>query len=322
MTPIEYLEDYFEDGNRLYVKRDDLLPFSYGGNKVRIAREFVADMYRKGKDSLIFYGDRRSNLCRVLANICFIEKIPALMIATGEHVTSSREPFNSCLIRSFKVPVIDCEKNQIAGAVDEAMRRLEAEGRRPYYIYGNRLGQGNEGVAARAYAGAYGEIKAYEKEKGETFDLIAVPYGTGATLSGLIAGSLEKGDKRDILGISISSRTYERAFGLLRDGIEAYFRDRKKENPEYRLPDADTESVIQLETAYNKGGYGLYDQDVEAVIDRCLKAYGMPLDPTYTAKALWGLGRYLKDHEIRDKKVLFIHTGGLPLHFDYLAEKG
>ena len=29
---------------RLYVKRDDLIPYAFGGNKVRIAAEFMDDM--------------------------------------------------------------------------------------------------------------------------------------------------------------------------------------------------------------------------------------------------------------------------------------
>lgn len=317
-TPIIQLEGYFQEGIQLYIKRDDLIPFSFGGNKVRIAREFVRDMREKGADALIFYGDRRSNLCRVLANICYIEKIPSIMIATSEHQESDMEPFNSRLIKSFDVPILECEKTEIAETVDKAFAILKKDGHTPYYIYGNRFGQGNEGTAAGAYAKAYGEIRDYEEEWGENFDLIATPYGTGATLSGLIAGAIERGDDRDILGISISSRTYGRAYGLLKDGIESYF-DGKKDGRK-SLP-SDFEKMIHLETAYNKGGYGLYDQDIENVIDRCLKEYGMPMDPTYTAKALWGLEEYLKDHDIKDKKVLFIHTGGLPLHFDYLSEK-
>ena len=39
-TPIQFLwED--EQGNRLYVKREDLLPYSFGGNKVRIGLEYL-----------------------------------------------------------------------------------------------------------------------------------------------------------------------------------------------------------------------------------------------------------------------------------------
>lgn len=36
-------------GNEFYIKRDDLLPFSIGGNKVRIAEAFYQDMKAKGR---------------------------------------------------------------------------------------------------------------------------------------------------------------------------------------------------------------------------------------------------------------------------------
>lgn len=37
-----------DDNNLIFVKREDLLPFSFGGNKVRIALEFINDMYAQG----------------------------------------------------------------------------------------------------------------------------------------------------------------------------------------------------------------------------------------------------------------------------------
>lgn len=58
-------------GNEFYIKRDDLLPFSIGGNKVRIAEAFYQDMKAKGGDTMIIYGSRHSNLCRVLSDLCF-----------------------------------------------------------------------------------------------------------------------------------------------------------------------------------------------------------------------------------------------------------
>ena len=45
-TPIIKIEN---DDNDLYIKRDDLIPFSFGGNKVRIAAEFIDDMAEQGK---------------------------------------------------------------------------------------------------------------------------------------------------------------------------------------------------------------------------------------------------------------------------------
>ena len=76
-TPIQKLEFPNDRNVRLYCKREDLLPFSLGGNKVRIGRAFFRDMQEKNKDCMIIYGNSRSNLCRVLANLCCAEKIRA-----------------------------------------------------------------------------------------------------------------------------------------------------------------------------------------------------------------------------------------------------
>ena len=44
--------------------------------------------------------------------------------------------------------------------------------------------------------------------------------------------------------------------------------------------------------------------------------YGIPLDSTYTGKAFDGMRKYITVNGIKDKRVLFIHTGGTPLFFD------
>ena len=43
---------------------------------------------------------------------------------------------------------------------------------------------------------------------------------------------------------------------------------------------------------------------------------GLPLDPTYTGKAFWGMKQYIEEHQLQDCYVLFIHTGGTPLFYD------
>lgn len=47
----------------------------------------------------------------------------------------------------------------------------------------------------------------------------------------------------------------------------------------------------------------------------------VPLDMTYTGKAFYGMMEYLKKQEITGKKILFLHTGGLPLFFDFLEDE-
>lgn len=72
-TPVVQIPD---EDNDIYIKRDDLLPFSFTGNKVRIVLEFIFDMKKQVKDCIIGYGNARSNLSRALANLCYQFKIP------------------------------------------------------------------------------------------------------------------------------------------------------------------------------------------------------------------------------------------------------
>lgn len=315
VTPIQRiaLPSLEKLGNRVFVKRDDLLPFSFGGNKVRIAREFLLDMSSRGNDALVMYGDLRSNLCRVLAGLCHELGVPCLMVATDHDEGSGEPSFNESLVRRLGVSVIRCEAGSIPEGVDRAMGLLKSRGLSPYYIYGNRYGTGNEGVGARAYAHAYREICQQERDLDMRFDLIVTPYGTGCTQGGLVCGSLCMGDERHIVGISISSRSPERARAVLEDTIRDWF-DREG------LPIPDSwRDRIDLQCGYNRGGYGESDTSVEAMVELMLSENSLPTDPTYTAKALLGLEAYASEHGVRNSDILFLHTGGLPLFFDYLS---
>ena len=280
-TPITKLN---VPGNNFYIKRDDLLPFSCGGNKVRIAREFLADMKAKGGNCLIMYGNSRSNLCRVLANACFMENIPCMMICSDDPDGVHRRTGNSVLVDLLGSEIIYCAKNAIAPAVDEAMRRASSRGLTPYYIYGNRLGTGNEGCAARAYAKAYGEICAQD---------------------------LVREDERKIVGISVS-RDKERGTRIIENGITEWFRDEGR-----TLPPRYADEII-LADDYLAGGYGEYSEEILETIRTEWRRDGICLDPTYTGKAFTGMLSYVKEHAIHGKNILFIHTGGTPLFYDAL----
>ncbi len=297
---------------RLYIKRDDLIPYAFGGNKVRIAAEFMDDMNARDCNALIMYGDLRSNLCRVLAFMCRRDNVPCLMIATSENAEDAAPSFNEDIVRRLGVEVLVCKKTGIAAAVDEAFSLLRAKGLKPYYIYGDRTGSGNEGTAANAYAKVYREICAQERELGLTFDRLMVPYGTGCTLGGLICGSLDKGDKRKITGISISSRTPERALCILQDTVTGWYAKQGSRPP------LGFKKALDLRCGYNCGGYGARDARVDDLIEQMLLDNALPFDPTYTGKALRGAIDCLKDDGARHQNILFLHTGGTPLFYDYL----
>ena len=303
-TPIQKLTWDGDDGNEVYMKRDDLLPFSIGGNKVRISEAFYEDMRAKGCDSMIIYGSRHSNLCRVLSNLCYSRRTECWMICSHDEGEEDGATNNTHLIEWTGTKMVHCKKSEIAATVEAVMEEIRRNGGKPYYIYGNKFGVGNEGVAAAAYAKVYGEISGY--------DYIFCPSGTGATQTGLICGHLLAGDGTKIMGVMISSRETERARRVIREGIEDYYGRNQIPLPEH------FENEIHLLDQYRQEGYGKYDERVEQCLRHQYLVNGIPLDPIYTAKAFWGMTEYIREAGIRDSRILFLHTGGTPLFFDYL----
>lgn len=312
-TPLYEIHHSQGNGLRLYVKRDDLLPFSLGGNKVRIGWAFYRDMRRMGCDCMALYGDKRSNLCRVLGNICAQKEIPCYMLCTSvdeDEKTSN----NSHLMQWLQTEVIPCRKDAVAEGVESLLLRLKKEGRNPYYIYGDKWGEGREGVPVQAYVDAYQEILRQEKELGVSFDYIFTPSGTGATQSGLIAGNLLAGGEKKIIGISVS-RERGRGSQIIHRALRQYW-----ENQKFPVPE-DLEEHIFLEDAYLLGGYGKYDSRIRECICRQFVENSLPLDPTYTGKAFWGMEQYLRENSIGDANILFLHTGGAPLFYDFVMDE-
>lgn len=314
-TPVQKLRyTPGKNENKIYMKRDDLLPYSFGGNKVRFAAKFVEDMQREHCDSMIIYGNYHSNLCRILSSLCRELEIPCYMIHNTEDVKEDRATFNSRIIRSMGVTEIPCKKTEIASAVRRAMEELREKGYRPYYIYGNPRGEGREHIPMKAYEEAYGEICRYEKEQGVFFDYLFLASSTNATQSGLLAGSLKAGDGRKIVGISVS-RNEKRGREVIARNLKEYFGREGAALPE------DYQGHIFFTDQYMEGGYGAYSENVAQIIRDVYRTDGLPLDMTYTGKAFYGMVRYLEENRIRNANVLFLHTGGTPLFFDFLEQE-
>jgi D-cysteine desulfhydrase len=305
-TPIHPLK--FNDGlNTFYIKRDDLLPFSFGGNKVRIAQKYFEDMNKKGCDCIIAYGNSRSNLCRVIANMSKSKGIPCFVISPADDSGERIETNNSIIVKAMGANIIPCIKSNVANTVERTMDKCRLQGLNPYYIYGDIYGKGNEKVAVQAYVEAYDEIKQYENENRVVFNYIFHASGTGITQSGLICGSMLHGDDRHIIGISVA-RDAEGGYKAIFDNVFAYMQRQEG-----------TTNAVYFEDKYLAGGYGKYNDQIEDTIKRMLNEDGIPLDTTYTGKAFWGMTGYLKENLIEGKNILFIHTGGLPLFFDKLV---
>ncbi|MBP3644875.1 MAG: pyridoxal-phosphate dependent enzyme [Clostridia bacterium] len=294
-TPL-YLLDTDDSGNQFFIKREDMLPYSFGGNKARIGAEYLADMLESGCNHMVAYGNARSNLCRVLSNLCAGERLPITIITPADDDGERREAFNGKLCELFGANIVPCFKTNVAETVDQVLDAIRQKGGKPYYIYGDRTGQGNRAVPVRAYQKAWAEIRAQG-----TFDKIVLALGTGMTQAGLLCGMKDDEHKPEVMGISIA-RDEESARRHILSYITA-------------CAGEDIGADIRICDRF-RAGYGVYGDAITDCIHQVMVKYGIPLDGTYTAKAFHGMMTLAKEENWQGQKVLFIHTGGTPLFFD------
>lgn len=306
-TPIQNLSEF--DGNRVYIKREDLIPFSFGGNKARKARLFFEEIDRGDYDCVVTYGSGSSNHCRVVANMAAARKMACHIISPEE---ASGRTYNSRMMEAFGAEITVCPVSRVHDTIENKLADLRKAGHNPFFIAGG--GHGNTGT--QAYVDCYEEIRRFERENQVHFDYIFHASGTGTTQAGLVCGQLiNRDDNRRIIGISIA-RKNPRGRDVVLDCIRDYLEAQKVCAGEAQMQ----ETTIFLDD-YTGDGYGRHAAEVENVIAAVMTQYGIPLDATYTGKAFAGMLDYVKRGDITGKNILFIHTGGTPLFFDHIEGK-
>lgn len=306
-SPIEHFKKYNDVD--IFLKRDDKIPFSFGGNKVRLAVSVFKDMLEHDFSSIISYGSQNSNLNRVIAQMALKEHIPCWVIIKKEAKKTCFDtsiPKNELLIRKSRAKISYCDESSVQTAVAQAINEAIRLGERPYYIYGDSWGHGRECTLMSAFLDEYEEIKSWENENSLHFDHIFLAVGTGFTISGLLAAF----PKDTILhGISIS-RDAIKLQELIQENLRIYYQSNKKiPQPGFNPPKFD------ITDEYLAGGYGCFDNEELYVIRKIYKEEGIAMDLTYTGKAFFGMLSEIKKQTLRGN-CLFIHTGGYPLFED------
>lgn len=291
--------------NHLWMKREDLIPFSFGGNKARKAELFFLEIDSGNYDCVVTYGSGSSNHCRIVANACYKRGIDCHIISPEE---ASDETFNSWMMNLFGAEITTVPVSDVHDTIENKLSELQKAGKHPYFIEGG--GHGN--IGTEAYVQCYNEIKEYEEEDNIHFDYIFFASGTGTTHAGLVCGQLLNGDTRKIMGISIA-RKNPRGRNIVLDSVRAYL----SEQPGVNLSEEAIQNATIFIDDYTEG-YGKDDLKVSQTIESVLKNYGIPLDAVYTGKAFMGMTEYLHQQQIKEKNILFIHTGGTPLFFDFM----
>lgn len=290
------------DDNEYYIAREDLLPFSFGGNKARKAQYFFKKMDER-IDTVVTYGSGSSNHCRVVANCAKSRGMQCVIVSPEENY---KQTMNTALIHWMGANIVTSKLDDISTTIARTCDALREEGKDVYFIPGG--GHGIPGT--EAYANFYRLIK----KCGLQPDYIYLASGTGGTQAGLVCGKLLYGGSEQIVGMSIA-RSKEKNVAIIAGACEEYLNSVGRD-----IEKTEVERNIVFSDRYRCGGYGLYDDDVKAVQRRMWFEYGIPMDRTYVAKAFSAMQKHITENMIKGKKILFIHTGGTPLFFDEVTQ--
>ena len=304
-TPVRHLG--LLAGNDIYVKRDDLLPLSFGGNKARKAELFFREVDEGGHDCVVTYGTTHSNHCRVVASCCSARGIDCIIVEPKE---SSDPTPNSALVELCGARRVTVPVDEVHDTIERVLAGLRAEGGNPFFIPGG--GHGNTGT--QAYVDCYEEILLFERRTGRRFDEIYLASGTGTTQAGLVCGSLLHCEHRRIVGISIA-RTNPRGRDVVVDSVRDFLDAAGAVMDERAIQEA-----VIFDDSFVGSGYSSLSEDVDRTIRDAWVKHALALDRTYTGKAFHGMLRRLEAEGASGRRVLFLHTGGTPLFFGDLPE--
>ncbi|GAB7499694.1 D-cysteine desulfhydrase [Bilophila wadsworthia] len=313
-TPLEALPRFSEAlGGKVnvFIKRDDMLPGTAGGNKTRKLDFCMADALRQGADSIITCGAVQSNHCRLTLAWAVKEGLDCHLILE-ERVKGSYKPEasgNNFLFQLLGVKSISVVPggSDMMGEMQKLAETLRAEGKKPYVIPG---GASNK-IGALGYVSCAEEVLRQLFETGLRIDHMVVPSGSAGTHAGIIAGMIGNNAGIPVTGIGVNRKKEAQQAAVLKLAQETldYI------GTGVTMP---AEAVVAFDD-YVGPGYSLPTDGMVEAVKLLASTESILLDPVYSGKAMAGLIDLVrKDYFPEGSNVLFLHTGGSPALFAYL----
>jgi 1-aminocyclopropane-1-carboxylate deaminase/D-cysteine desulfhydrase-like pyridoxal-dependent ACC family enzyme len=281
---------------RVLIKRDDTIPFGFGGNKVRKLRYVIPVLQREGVDHVITCGGVQSNHARATAAAAAASGMQCHIVVNG---VEPERPSGNALINRLLGATFEyvAARSDRVPTMEAAALRLRRDGRRPTIV---PLGASTP-LGALGFVDAIGEMLS----QGCVPDVIVHASSSGGTSAGLLAGVAVHGLHTRVIGISADdppAAIHAEVASIVR-GLGP-------------LLDVDGEALYaatrpEFDDAFVGPGYGAPTDASREAQQALARSQAILVDHTYSAKALAGLMRYCRDGRIaRDATVLFWHTGG------------
>ncbi len=287
---------------QLFMKRDDLLSFAMGGNKVRKMQLVAAEAIASGADTLITCGGMQSNHARVTAAVGASLGLGVTLVLNGtpQEVATG----NARLDRLFGATIHPvASRDEREPAMARIAAALTASGRRPFVV---PLGASTP-TGALGFARSLGEIITSPVRP----DVIVHSTSSGGTQAGVVAGCALFGLQARVIGISADEPA-----GVLEPIVRSAARAawpigsaRGRPASPAIVPSRSTIASSVPATAFrprNRPSAANFSRGAKA---SCSIRSTLPR-PWLVSSRAFGAGEFTPN-----QKVLFWHTGGLPGYF-------
>lgn len=270
-------------GVQLFVKREDELHHFISGNKYRKLKYNLQEAKRLGFQTLVTFGGAYSNHIAAAAAAGFEFGFKVIGVIRGDELAHKLDE----VLETNPTLKFASEHNMQFEFVSRSEYRTKTSKEFIQKLkdkYGDFYLVPEGGTNNLAVKGCE-EILTQKDSK---YNVVCSAIGTGGTISGLI-NSLKPNQK--VIGFPALKGDF------LQNEIKKYVK---------------TSNNWSLNTNYHFGGYGKISENLIHFINKFKKETGIPLDPIYTGKMLFGIVDLIKKGYFADGiKILVIHTGGL-----------
>jgi D-cysteine desulfhydrase family pyridoxal phosphate-dependent enzyme len=293
---MDRLREALGGGPALFVKRDDAIPFAFGGNKVRKLPYVIAEALAQGADTIITCGGVQSNHARATTAAAVKYGLMPVLVANG--TLPDRASGNALLDQLMGAEVHYVSSREArAPAMAMLAESLRAAGRRPYIVP----------LGASTPLGALGYVRAVEEllEQGVRPDVIVHACSSGGTTAGLAAGCTLHGLSTRIIGISADDPATE-VLRIVRETIAGVGALLEEDGA-----DLARRASVEIDDTQVGEGYGIPTERSREAQRLAATKEAIFVDHTYTAKALGALIARVREGRFRPTDtVMFWHTGG------------
>jgi 1-aminocyclopropane-1-carboxylate deaminase/D-cysteine desulfhydrase-like pyridoxal-dependent ACC family enzyme len=298
LQPLPRFCDALGGRAEIWIKREDLLPLAFGGNKLRNLEFLVGAALAEGADTLITSGRRWSNHARLTAAAGARAGLAVHLVLSGPPLDPPGPGVR--LAQAFGATVhqlATADRAEREAKVAEIAADVAAGGGRPYVI----------GVGGTGAVGAYGQLVAAQEVVAQAdevalgIDRVVLATATGGTQAGLLAGLPPA---TNVTGIVVA-RTADELRPVIAHTVA-------------ELGVVVDPADIDLDERFIGAGYGRPTQGAHDAADLLARTEAILVDPIYTAKALAGLIAGVRSGAWDGERIVFWHAGGLPGLFEPL----